>query len=217
MEDMGAWPRPGMSLFDTSDEGDWRPNADMSWGPNWTLYQYGYAEAAKVLIRRTAAGKDQDFLIYPILFTARHAIELGLKEIILCGNRLLDQDNPNLIRHDLRYLWKIAKPLLAEVEALHQPGASEDEATTAFEDMINELSTADPVSMTFRYPVDTEGRPSFIVGDSSGKVPRLINTRDLSHTLEAMFNYLDGVGTWLEAILEAVQEMRAEFLPNHEW
>lgn len=217
MEDEIAWPRPGMSLLKTTNKRDWRPNANMTWGPDWTLYQYGYAGAAKLLMRRTASGRDQDFLIYPILFTARHAIELGLKEIILCGNRLLDQDNPNLIRHDLRYLWKVAKPLLAEVEALHQPGASEEEATTAFEDLINELSAADPRSTTFRYPVDTDGRPSFIVGDSSGEVPRLINTRNLSHTLEAMFNFLDGVGTWLEAILEAVQEMRAEFLPNHEW
>ncbi|MDE0137797.1 MAG: hypothetical protein OXM57_14900 [bacterium] len=216
MDDEGVWPRKGMSLFDTTNERDWRPNANMSWGPDWTLYQYGYAMAAKLLMRRTASGKDQDFLIYPILFTARQAIELGLKEIILCGKRLLDQDAPDLISHDLRYLWKTAKALLTDPEALYDPEVSDDESTTAFEGLLMQLSAADPNSMTFRYPVDTEGRPSFVVGDRNGKVPALINTRDLSYTLEAMFNYLDGVGAWL-AELETVEDSHADFSPHYEW
>ena len=217
MEDEGAWPRPGMSLFETTDKSDWRPNANMSWGPNWTLYQFGYAEAAKLLMRHTASGKDQDFLIYPILFTARLAIELGLKEIILCGNRLLGRDDPYPISHDLCCLWKMAKTLLADAEALHHPGASDEEATTAFKDLIEQLSAADPRSMTFRYPVDPKGRPSFVVGDPNGEVPRLINTRDLNRTLDAMFNYLTGAGAWLENILETVEHLHAYFSPGDEW
>jgi len=217
MEDEYAWPRPGMSLFETNNTRDWRPNANMSWGPNWTIYQHGYAEAAKLLMRHTASGKDQDFLIYPILFTARQAIELGLKEIILCGNRLLDRDDPYPISHDLCRIWKIAKALLADAEALHHPGASDDEATTAFEDLVMQLSAADPHSMTFRYPVDTKGRPSFVLGNSKGKVPSLINTRDLNQTLDAMFNYLTGVAAWLADILETLDDLRAEFSPGGEW
>lgn len=217
MEDEVAWPRPGMSLLKTTNKRDWRPNANMSWGPNWTLYQYGYAEAAKLLMARTASGTDQDFLIYPILFTARQAIELGLKEIILGGSRLMGRDEPDLICHDLRYLWKIAKTLLADAEALHHPGASDEAATTAFEDLIKQLSAADPKSMTFRYPVDTKGRPSFVVGTSAGKVPELINTRDLSKTLNAMFNYLTGAGAWLENILETIDDLEANFSADEEW
>ena len=37
--------------------------------------------------------------------------------------------------------------------------------------------------------------PSFDVED--GIVPNQINTRDLNHTLSAMFNYLTGVTEWL--------------------
>jgi len=217
MEDEIAWPRPGMSLLKTTNERDWRPNANMTWGPNWTLYQYGYAEAAKLLMRRTASGRDQDFLIYPILFTARQAIELGLKEIILAGSRLMGRGEPDLISHDLGHLWELAKILLADAEALHHPGASDEAATTAFEDLIKQLSAADPKSMTFRYPVDTKGRPSFVVGASDGKVPELINTRDLSNTLDAMFNYLTGAGAWLENILETVDGLDADFRADQEW
>lgn len=217
MENEYAWPRPGMSLFDTADRGDWRPNANMSWGPNWTLYQNGYAEAAQLLMRHTASGKDQDFLIYPILFTARQAIELGLKEIILRGNRLLGREDPYPNSHDLCRPWKMAKTLLADAEAIHQPGASDGQATTAFEELIKQLSAADPKSMTFRYPVDTKGRPSFVVGSSNGKVPQLINTRDLNHTLSAMFNYLTAAGAWLENILETIEDLHTDFSPDYEW
>ena len=61
---------------------------------NWGLYILSYQKATNLLIKQTASGKDQDTLIYPILFNARQAIELGLKEIIRLADRLLDRQDP---------------------------------------------------------------------------------------------------------------------------
>ena len=83
-------------------------------------------------------------MIYPILFNARQAIELGLKETIRLGNRLLDRDGSYPKHHELAPLWQIAKGLLAEAASLHDPEALDEEVTGAFEELIEALDTVDP-------------------------------------------------------------------------
>ncbi|MCY4370945.1 MAG: hypothetical protein OXF41_16355 [bacterium] len=207
MDDEYAWPKPGMSLFETTNPHDWRANACMPYQPDWVLYQSGYQLAAELLMAHTASGKDQDLLIYPILFNARQAIELGLKETIRLGNRLLNRDGPYPKRHELTPLWQMAKGLLAEAASVHDPEALDEEATGAFEELIKALNTVDPGSFTFRYPTDQNDRPSFDAED--GIVPNQINTRDLNHTLSAMFNYLTGTTEWLANIIHTLQDMQS--------
>ena len=144
MDDGYAWPKPGMSLFETTNPRDWRANACMPHQPDWVSYQSGYQLAAELLMAHTASGKDQDLLIYPILFNARQAIELGLKETIRLGNRLLDRDGSYPKHHELAPLWQIAKGLLAEAASLHDPEALDEEVTGAFEELIEALDTVDP-------------------------------------------------------------------------
>ena len=193
-----------MSLFETTDLSNWVANACMPHQPDWVSYQSGYQRAAELLMEHTAAGNDQDLLIYPILFNARQAIELGLKEAIGLGNRLLDRDGSYPKHHKLLCLWQIAEELITEAEAIHCPGVMDQEATRAFDALIKALDTVDPGSFTFRYPTDQEGQPSFDISD--GRVPNLINTRDLNHTLSAMFNYLTGVTACLADALDAVDD-----------
>ena len=207
MDDEYAWPKPGMNLFETTDRHDWRANACMPHQPDWVSYQSGYQLAAELLMAHTASGQDQDLLIYPILFNARQAIELGLKETIRLGNRLLDRDGSYPKHHKLAPLWQIAKDLLAEAAAVHDPEALDEEATRAFEELIEALDTVDPRSFTFRYPTDSKDQPSFDVED--GIVPNQINTRDLNHTLSAMFNYLTGVTEWLANAVDTLQDMQS--------
>ena len=183
-----------MSLFETYAEDGWRANAQLSQPPAWVIYQHGYELAAKLLMERTASGKDQDFLIYPILFTARQAIELGLKEIMLLGTRLSGRSDSYPKTHDLELLWENAKDLLIEA------GNADSDSTDSFEALLKEVHAADPGSMTFRYPVDKQDSPSFTVDDD--EIPRLINTRSLNRVLCAMFNYLSGARDWLENIVE---------------
>lgn len=208
-EDDYAWPSKGMTLFDTTGDGDWQANAQMPHRPDWVVYKSGYELAAKLLMERTASGSDQDFLIYPILFTARQAIELGLKEIILLGTRLSDTNESYPTSHDIWRLWEIARGVLATA------GASLDDDTDAFESLVKQLHAADPGSMTFRYPVDKKGAPSFSV--EGGQIPGLINTRDLQAVLEAMFNYLSGTRDWLEDLVETEEMALRDLSAGDEW
>ena len=204
-----------MSLFETSNPSDWRANAVMPDQPHWILYQRGYQLAAELLMAHTASGKDQDFLIYPILFNARQSIELELKEIIRIASRLLGHSDSYPKDHPIRWhklipLWEIAKQLLEEAESLHDPGVSDEETTQAFEVLLRELHSADPASFTFRYPTDKEDRPSFDV--NKDPIPRLINTRDLNNTLRVMFNYLTGTSEWLMVVTQTLEEIKADYL-----
>ena len=121
-----VWPEPDMSLFEPTTPRAWRANARMDHRLDWGLYILGYKEATNLLLQHTASGRDQDTLIYPILFNARQAIELGLKEIIRLGDRLLNLDDPYYssplpLGHQLRPLWDKAKDRIARVEASFDP------------------------------------------------------------------------------------------------
>lgn len=214
MEDEYPWPKRGMSLFATTDPSDWRANAVMPLEPHWISYQSGYRQAAELLMARTASGRDQDSLIYPILFNARQAIELELKAIVRIADRVLGRSSSYPKDHPIRChklipLWRIAKDLLKEVESLHDPGVSEEEETQAFEVLLHQLHSADPTSFTFRYPTNKNDRPSFDIAKNA--IPSHINTRDLSNNLCAMFNYLSGVSEWLIVVSETLDDLEAYY------
>ena len=198
-----AWPEPGMTLFEDGNGSDWRANACMPHSPDWLLYTMGYERAAKILIERSASGRDQDLLIYPIMFTARQAIELGFKEIIQLGNRLLDEQQSYPRNHDILGLWLTIRNQLQQLAP-----AEDDEAMEAFEDLIRQVHSIDPKSLTFRYPRDREDRPTFYVG--GGEIPELINTRKLGYVLESIFNFLGGARDWLNDLVETQQDIARE-------
>lgn len=208
-----VYPEPGMSLFETS-RSDWRANARMDHKLDWDLYVLGYQEATHLILNHTASGRDQDTLIYPILFNARQAVELQLKEIIRLADQILGRKDPYpdkhpMWDHKLRPLWAKARDRILEVEDCHDPGASNAQHTRSFGRLLNELDCADPGSYTFRYPIDKKEKPSFQIKKGTtrkeeGKLPRLINIKDLKRPIEAMFNYLDAVSEWLTVMSETI-------------
>ena len=193
--DERAWPHKGMSLLQAVSGAPWRANAQMYLGPDWVAYQHGYELATRLLLERAASGRDQDVLIFPILFNARQAIELALKEIVVIGIRL-GHTEPYPMTHDLLTLWAVANGVLVEA------GAADEKSATAFEALLHELHIADPTAITFRYPEDTKRRPSFHAAD--GPIPKLINTKDLADALHAMFNFLLGARDWLENVADTL-------------
>lgn len=184
-----------MSLLQAVGGGHWRANAQMYRGPDWIAYQDGYELATRLLLERAASGRDADVLIFPILFNARQAIELALKEIVVIGARLGDTE-PYSMNHNLLTLWEAANRVLVEA------GADEEESTAAFEALLRELHVADQAATTFRYPEDTKRGPSFRADE--GPIPKLINAADLADALHAMFNFLRGAREWLENVADTV-------------
>lgn len=208
-EDDFLWPKKGMSLFETTDQRNWAANACMPLQPDWVVYTMGYELAATLLTEHTSAGQDQDFLIYPILFTARQAIELRLKEIILLGSRLSSNETSYPTSHNLPHLWQLARGVLVDA------GAEVDKAMSAFDSLLKQVHSADPGSMTFRYPVNKTGDASFSVDDAG--IPSLINTRDLGRVLKAMFNYLSGSRDWLENLVDNQTMATGDLSAGDEW
>ncbi len=82
---------------------DWRNNACLNPFRNED-YQYiaGFRLAAEILVESvTTNHREQDSLIFPIMYNYRHYLELSLKRMISMGCCLLDQSRLNSHGHNL--------------------------------------------------------------------------------------------------------------------
>jgi hypothetical protein len=98
-------PRKGDKLF-RGDLRDWNNNACLRGGDEYA-YSEGYRRGAQLLVQEVGeTARDQDFLVYPIVFLYRHHIELALKRIIrqvpyLIERPLTKLENDHLDKHRL--------------------------------------------------------------------------------------------------------------------
>ena len=104
-------PRKGDELF-RSDLPDWENNAclNVMKGGDAIAYTEDYRRGAERLVEHVMEkGRDQDFLVYPIIFLYRHHIELALKRIIghspyILERVLTDSEKKHLGSHRLDLL-----------------------------------------------------------------------------------------------------------------
>ncbi len=121
----------------------------------WGGYAEGFKRLADLGVRYIEqTGHEQDFLVYPIVFSYRHYVELSLKQIIRAARKLLDEPGGVPPSHDLDALWNTAEPLLKQIEP---EGAETYRNVRACLARFNEL---DPKSDSFRYPVRSNGDAS---------------------------------------------------------
>lgn len=95
-----------------------------------------------------------DTAIYPILFSARHYIELYLKQKIYEINqfKIKKEIEDKLIRtHDINRLWHIFKNIVDETSDSRM-----NEFIIAIEPYINDFSKIDLTGETFRYPYNQD-------------------------------------------------------------
>lgn len=112
---------PGLLASDS----DWHNNACLNYMPDHgTAYTEGYRRAADILIKHIdESGRDQDFLVYPVLYLYRHHIELLIKQIVglaLVLSEEPDTDQYKKDNHNLNTLWLLANKLLPEVNDSHR-------------------------------------------------------------------------------------------------
>ncbi len=145
------WPKKGDTLFSKGQD-DINTTACF-FSTSGTLYSTGYKRASDILVEHLRKhGREQDFLVYPIIFMYRQYLELQLKEIITAGRRLEDDYSALPIHHELGLLWKEARKHIKN----RWPDSPEHDLNVV-EACIKDFVKADPASTAFRYPLDKEG------------------------------------------------------------
>ena len=134
---------------------------------NINTYIHGYQAATLVMLESVLKSvncrKDVpenanywyvDTAIYPILFSARHYIELYLKQKVYAINqfKINKKIEDKLVRtHDINKLWGLLKTIVNET---HDSRISE--FIIAIEPYVNDFSKIDLTGETFRYPYNQD-------------------------------------------------------------
>ena len=183
---------------------DWWYNACLNYGQDdWWVYANGYKRAAEVLIEHVKQTRsDLDSLIYPIVFSYRQYIELGLKQLARNASDLLEEEFSLKRSHDLDLLWNDARSLLERVEAEFMP-ESDPTDWAPHEAIIAEFAKVDPLSMSFRYPEDKKGNKA---------IPDIIhiNVRQLQDLMNTLTELLEGADISLSVLLDQRNEFRLD-------
>lgn len=192
-------PELGDQLF--IEGKDWFNNACLNYlNDNWDLYIQGYKLAGDKLVEYVVKKNvDQDFLVFPIIFLHRHHIELQLKVIIREGNKLLSikEDFENI--HDLNKLWAKASRIIKKVWS-----KTDNNIFQAVSDYISQFNNMDPISFSFRYPVDKKRNKTL-------KGLEKINIRNFSEVINKLANFLDGCSYGISVYLETKREIESEY------
>ena len=148
---------------------------------DWNARAWGFKRAADILAAHVLATfRGGDLVIYPIVFLYRHHLELSLKEIIINGNKLLDEPVNFKAIHSLRDLWNDCRTVLERI------GVSIDIPEAApFEACIAQLDGLDPQSMSFRYPLQKTGAPTLSANLKS------VDLQNLQVVMERMSLFID--------------------------
>jgi hypothetical protein len=143
----------------------------------------GYRQAANLLVERAAEERGaRDFLLYPIIFSYRHFLELSLKSMLLLYGRQVDIF-PVWDDHDLGRLWRLFEAMIGRYETDH-----DNDAFEAVKTCVAEFAHIDPNSFAFRYPVDRKGQPVEIDMDRID----LLQLRDVMEGIHGYFMGTDG-------------------------
>ncbi len=152
-------------------------------GKNGGPYTYGdycrgYFFAAKTLAEKVInERRNLDLSIYPMFYSYRHAIELGLKHV-WAANSYMDSER-NVIRgHNLKEIWKKLKSKLLALEEI------ENETIYLLDNIIADVCEFDHSAEEFRFPESLNQEP--YLQDKS-----LINVVALYETMRVAENVIE--------------------------
>jgi hypothetical protein len=126
-------------------------------------YINGYMWAAEAVFNRAQVREQhspsslllEHWLVYPLYFLYRHAVELGLKDILRTAIATLTEKQRKSINttHDVYELWEAAKPWV--MSFAHN---ELKDHTAAFESMLKQIQTYDPNAEAGRYHMSKVGK-----------------------------------------------------------
>jgi hypothetical protein len=207
MESSLPWPSEYRGLF--VQGGDYYEFAHLGWGDIWQqFYGYcaGYKESADRLIDDAIASGDiarLDTVVFPAFFLYRQFIELSLKQAILqfsSGDYSERIETFKKLNHDLVAMWKEFIKVLPEAR-----DSNERTTLEVVEKYIQEFSTVDKSSFSFRYPITKD--LELIFGEE-----QRINLRHVKDRMTELGAFFSGADAYMDDLRTCENEMRAEFL-----
>lgn len=166
-------------------------------------YADSYQIGALTLIDTALANKDlRDYNIYPAVFLIRHYLELRLKELIQGLNYCKEQNKNFPTHHDLQNLWSDFKKAYSSIGE-----NANDQRFKTIDELIKEISSVDPISMSFRYPVDLNGK----------KTQKLeyVNLSNLRETFVRVCFVFDGVAMQIAQYAKMTEDMMRDVYENY--
>ena len=173
-----------------------------------TFQQFGsyadsYQTGALTLIDSALSNKDlRDYNIYPAVFLIRHYLELRLKELIQGLNYCKEQNKNFPTHHDLQNLWSDFKKAYSSIGE-----NSNDQRFQIIDELIKEMTNVDPISMSFRYPVDKQGEKT--------QKPEYVNLTNLRETFVRVCFVFDGVAMQIAHYTEMTEDMMRDVYENY--
>jgi hypothetical protein len=200
---------------------DWQNDACIGQWDSDAAYTIGFRRAGLRLAEHVCAtARDQDVLVYPIVYLYRHHIELILKGIVAVAFRLLDRElteheQQTLGGHDLARLWGVTRPLLNPVCALVPNSPFPDDDMRGIDSYIRQLHEHDPDGQRFRYASTKprrSGRRGFTAGGPSLN-PNLthVNIRAFAAAMEQLAEYLENIEWWFGDLEDAKAEWQQKY------
>jgi hypothetical protein len=174
------WPKKGDRLL--RETNDWNMGVGFS-GDGISRHVHiwdGYMSAGEALVEDSRRNpQTRHFLIYPILFIYRHALELAMKWILTMYG---GYGANSIAHHDLWRLWKLCREV---VEATGDHDGSAD----IVEAIVKEMHDLDKLALSFRYGIDKNNQPP--------KLPEGLydpeNIRDVMTGVGHFFDGADGM------------------------
>jgi len=199
-------PEKGDILFNEMNA-NYRHNATIRSGIScFFLYSDSYKEAASKLFEQIDGDVYYtNILVYPLVFLSRHFLELRLKELISGLNYAVTGQFNFPKGHKLLNLWCEYKRLVIAAGEGYGPEKIHLENT---EKLIIEFDSVDPGSMSFRYPVDAEKKPSLAITN--------LDLENFRLTMGKLFRFFDMQSEAVFHLVDLTQdffnEMRAQYL-----
>lgn len=162
-------------------------------GASIRTYASGYKESTAILLKKALRNSAYlDILVYPIVYNARHYIELSLKSTIeyldFFNKKLKPEHNAKALKtHSLKNLMNEVKTLSA-VELRYK------EIVKSIDKFVSDYYEIDDSAETFRYPYSHDGKEMHL------KDQECINMKDVAKHFPKMvkkFERLDAINICL--------------------
>jgi hypothetical protein len=180
------WPKRGDKAFQFED--NVHQNAFFRRAYMYHSLPAAYSDAADIIIDAADDTKRVDFpdyLLFPVAYLYRHALELHLKRIVTYGISLGYYNKANveglLKEHRLLQLWRTAKSTITKY---WPDGNIED--VDAVEAVVTEMHQADCNGQKWRYHTNANNQPN-----TYESLPDYICLKKLRQTMTNVFYFLD--------------------------